>query len=583
MKIITFNPWINENKKILKNFNKKKDFFLGDWCLKNFDTFENKKFNVLVSGDKNTKHLNDIQKFVFSYTCYNKILKNLCKSLNIFHKKKEKIHYWEFIISTWLWVYIDALQKRWNIVLRIKKKRFDKIVTLDTKDVNLTTTSSTDLKIISLNSILWNIKVFNKILQFQGFKKIDKISIKKDFEKSYINKKFAKLRFLNFNNLNKLNTEFFLYNLAIPKKLRIKFLLKNLQIPLKTKIEKKNIFLPDEKKVREVWKKTYKYKNSSNKFENFLNANIPQAFPRIYLDKFKEVENISKNLNWPKKPKKILSSYAHFDDEVFKNYKSNLKTSKYYIFQHGAAGMYNEHVSQFFEEKLSDKYFTWGWKNNKNNFPLFVTSSFSNKDNLILNSKKTKILLSIYQFPLFPQRSSYGYTKDLGRNTYYTNYLISFLAGLNKDLIKNIFVKCQILYKPCLQETQIKKNFKKIKFISTLKKSHQISHDFHLTIETFLSTGFFESMTLNRPVILLFDKNLTNINKKFLFWINKMKKEKICFDSLKEANKFLNNKIINLKEWWFNKNLQETRINFCKMYARNPMEHENILKKKIFN
>ena len=79
-----------------------------------------------------------------------------------------------------------------------------------------------------------------------------------------------------------------------------------------------------------------------------------------------------------KETKKILSSYAHFDDEVFKNYKSNLKNTKYYIFQHGAAGMYNEHVSQFFEEKLSDRYFTWGWKNNNKTFPLFVTSSFNN-------------------------------------------------------------------------------------------------------------------------------------------------------------------------------------------------------------
>ena len=81
--------------------------------------------------------------------------------------------------------------------------------------------------------------------------------------------------------------------------------------------------------------------------------------------------------------------------------------------------MYNEHVSQFFEEKLSDRYFTWGWKNNNKTFPLFVTSSFNNnKKSLNLSSKKIKILLSIYQFPLFPQRSSYGYTKDLSRNTF---------------------------------------------------------------------------------------------------------------------------------------------------------------------
>ena len=30
--------------------------------------------------------------------------------------------------------------------------------------------------------------------------------------------------------------------------------------------------MPDEKKSREIWKKTYKYKKSSNKFENFLKS-----------------------------------------------------------------------------------------------------------------------------------------------------------------------------------------------------------------------------------------------------------------------------------------------------------------------
>ena len=31
MRLITFNPLLNSNKDILKNLNKNKDFFLGDW------------------------------------------------------------------------------------------------------------------------------------------------------------------------------------------------------------------------------------------------------------------------------------------------------------------------------------------------------------------------------------------------------------------------------------------------------------------------------------------------------------------------------------------------------------------------
>ena len=70
MKIVTFNPWLNLNKDIVNNFNKKKDFFLGDWCLKNFDAIENNNFKILVGGDKNKKDLIGVKKFVFSYSYY---------------------------------------------------------------------------------------------------------------------------------------------------------------------------------------------------------------------------------------------------------------------------------------------------------------------------------------------------------------------------------------------------------------------------------------------------------------------------------------------------------------------------------
>ena len=147
--------------------------------------------------------------------------------------------------------------------------------------------------------------------------------------------------------------------------------------------------------------------------------------------------------------------------KFFKSYVSNLmskKKSTYSIIQHGAGGIYKEHIGHFFEQKISNKYFTWGWKNNKKNFPLFVTTNFDK--NLKQNFNKAKFLLSIYQFPLFPQRSGFGYSWQYSRNTFYTNFLLKFLSDLNRDLIKNIYVKCIFLHKPCVQEIEIKKNLK---------------------------------------------------------------------------------------------------------------------------
>ena len=106
-------------------------------------------------------------------------------------------------------------------------------------------------------------------------------------------------------------------------------------------------------------------------------------------------------------------------------------------------------------------------------FPTFITTNFDK--NRKQNFNKAKFLLSIYQFPLFPQRSGFGYSWQHSRNTFYTNFLLNFLSNLNRGLIKNIYVKCIFLYKPCVQEIEIKKKFKDIKFINTTKKHTKLT------------------------------------------------------------------------------------------------------------
>jgi putative transferase (TIGR04331 family) len=96
-----------------------------------------------------------------------------------------------------------------------------------------------------------------------------------------------------------------------------------------------------------------------------------------------------------------------------------------------------------------------------------------------------------------------------------------------------------------------------------------------------MSTGFFESMMLNRPVILLFEKKLINVDESFTKWIKKLKLSKICFDNLNEANNFLNHEFRNLNKWWNTKNLQRVRLEFCNNFARSPEKFSDNLYKFV--
>ena len=39
-----------------------------------------------------------------------------------------------------------------------------------------------------------------------------------------------------------------------------------------------------------------------------------------FLENFSKINKVASNINWPKKPNFILTSYGHYNDEIFKSY-----------------------------------------------------------------------------------------------------------------------------------------------------------------------------------------------------------------------------------------------------------------------
>ena len=60
--------------------------------------------------------------------------------------------------------------------------------------------------------------------------------------------------------------------------------------------------------------KSFKYTDNFNKF---LFSILKLSLPRIFLEDFSKLKSISNNLNWPKKPNYILTSYGNENDDLF--------------------------------------------------------------------------------------------------------------------------------------------------------------------------------------------------------------------------------------------------------------------------
>ena len=104
-----------------------------------------------------------------------------------------------------------------------------------------------------------------------------------------------------------------------------------------------------------------------------------------------------------------------------------------------------------------------------------------------------------------------------------------------------------------------------------------------MTVETVNSSGFLESLNLNIPVILIYDKKYCSLRKSSIKDFEMLKKVKIVHNSPKEAAKFVNENYNHLESWWNSKLLQKIKNEFCYKFARQSNSPLKDLKQVLSN
>jgi len=314
----------------------------------------------------------------------------------------------------------------------------------------------------------------------------------------------------------------------------------------------------------------YKYKKTKDIFLNFANHLLTQNIPKIFIENYYILEKTYKSLNWLKKPNYIITSLAHLYDEVFKIYvaKNIIKGTKFLISQHGSGyGLETNNISEDLEKKICHRFLTWGWQEDKKTFPLFITSPNIKVKNKINYKSNKKILLVVYPFPLHPGRPTVPIRSPKKRNNYIKK-VISFLQSLDLKNKKNLEISYWPKGFPETEKHSIHYKFPKIKFIDPRNQKENYKDNYCIQVETWLSTGFFEAMTINKPVILIFNKEFINVRKSFDKYVAMLKKVNICHSNYESASKFVNQNLNNINSWWSNKDLQKVRKLFTQEYCR---------------
>ncbi len=276
-----------------------------------------------------------------------------------------------------------------------------------------------------------------------------------------------------------------------------------------------------------------------------------------------------------KKIKYVFTSNEFSLNEFFKFYLIELlfKGTKYFVGQHGSGyGSYIDQINTI-EELTSNKFFTWGWKYRYNHYPVGILQNTDKKKyNLINNINKILIVLP-----------------NLERQRHFYDTRLKYENSINSGI--EILKTCR---KANFKDTVFRFHHDDFKIIQGKEKNFlefnkDIVIDYGnsdikkkidnntLVIFTYLSSGFFELLSLNCKCLSIFDLDKKILHPKFYNKIKKLEKDKIIFHDNQKLSKHVESLILKKKFYFKNNSVSKYQKVFLKEYGnlRNIKEKLN--------
>ena len=562
---------------IKKNFDKtNNNILIGEWCL--FDKTK-KKYNYFDIKEKNT--FNDPQNEKKCNFYYERLLEDVKNTLKNELELNWNTRSWEIFIGPWLHRYVAIMFEKYYSMEKIFKKfKISKIRISKNYDFNLICQDHKQFKDF-LQTDEWNLKLFTKIYYKYFFKRN---IILVETNKQEKPKKFKKNNFYQIDLITNIKSHllnFFFSKVNIfTKKIYYKphinnkfFLILsniiNFNLPFKYNFDYKLLHI---KYLNNFRKKKINTKFKLNKFEKILREMFFELLPFYYLEQVSNLKYLSNKLFLPDiNNKNVYTGLGIYQENIFKFWLCNAVSngSKLFIFQHGNNyGSTKILHSEYLEKRVADKFFSWGWKDKNKKIHKFFCQKLIGKKKFDLN-RSNKILVVGGVVEVYKPENTTGNLYG-ARARIYIKVLKNLISSL-KYISKN---KVHFRPHPSEENQRIKiesfvKNINNIKILNSKSDYLDAIKKFELIIFADDSTSFLETLSLNKPCLLLMDKKLYKdcIRKNAIPFYNKLKKVKIIHENPKSLNRFLTGKKDNINEWWFDRKTQRARNLFCSNFC----------------
>jgi len=535
----------------------------------------NKKYIKYFTNKNKLKNYNFVKKFT------NKLLSKFHNDLNKYHNTNFSDTYWKIIKYHFLFLYVNLLYDYWNLVDLLDKNKKYIIYNIDEKFLNYKNSNHCNSQADHYHYWIVSeiIKYKNKLKYTE--KKYTKKNLLNDI---FYDKKFnlleSSIKYLSRFVLLFSPPKIFIGNIGIKKKFIFFLNLKLKQIPTVW-------FPPNYEKSKKNLKKreSYFYKNKINKnFDNFFNATFFKIIPNTFLEDFEHI-NLALNNFWPKKIKTIVTeSLRPLDIHRIWIANMKIKKAKICILQHG--GMYG--MNKFFEGEeiestIADKFFTWGWKNNKKNIiPNFNLRFSVKKITPTLKSRDKKIIFCISSnckyLTFIPGCFPRNNIQRLNKIFLVKKILTSLTQEVKKKIVIRYHEKAYLRNNIVVNKKLLGKKFKydncSSELIDHLNNTKLVIHDN-------FSTGWLETIFFNTPTVIVIDKEIEQFRNSFNKHLSRLIKCKIIHYNSSSLTSFINNNYNSIDKWWNSDQVRRCVQSFKKEYIKGSNQPFNDLIKNL--
>lgn len=573
-----------------------KILFLGEWCLlyNRREDWQKLDHNVLDYPWNNRAEM--LKAYNYCQTLYEEILPCLKIQLNNIHGTTHSIRYWEIILGSWLIRYIHALYDRYMCVKRALE------ITKQLRTITLAETSFTTpfdfhhFEALYIDD-LFNLQLYSQVCDFLQIKvdKVQHIEIANnalwDAKERRPNRRmlFSCLKYI-VRVISEVHFKIFSRHIpvwaidiyaALKERLSIMIALGGKLMIFgvrrgdeKVKILKKSIKVDD--KIRDILVEKVARCFVKDDFTKFLIMTLKHNFPVLFLEGYSDVIKIAKGYI-SKRPKVLLTATGFRSSTLYPFIAAGASESgtRLITIQHGGRfGTIKSDPMEYFDQRVSDEYWSWGWEKglSKKCRPMpsmiirnlkrksFVESGIKNvpviKKVLYCGNNYPRYQIMFWSNPIGPQvkeyiewhhRWMYGLTKGTRKNTLVRLYPGNDYGWPQKEMLLDKY--------PGMKIDDCKLSLKKMLTM----------HD--LIVVDNNHTVMLQSLVMNKPTILFWDPKYNELRKSAMIYYEELRRVGILYFSPEEAAQKTNDVLNRTADWWFSSEVQNVRKEFCEKFA----------------